>query len=722
MVETIAGGPAVRLVYTYNDAGQCSGVTASIGGSVDSSGNYSGGTLDYQNSYAYDDSGELTQIIQSSQTGGDAVASKEIDFTYNAAGQFQSITRYQGQGEDKQLVAESDYTYNSAGQLTGLVYQQGQQNVLASYGYTYGTGTGGLSRVSSDETGTVPFGQPWTPGGVTLPFHDPSQIDLSSLDQAPSPASLLASVTSADGTATYSYDALGELTSASCTGAQPSESYAWDANGNPTGSGYTIGADNEILSDGTYNYTYDADGNRLTRVQISSASSSDYETDYTWDNRNRLVEVTDKDNAGTITQTVTYQYDVENRWIGETVTAYADGSPTSVHTTDFVYDGNQIVLQFDKTSATGSASALTVSNLSHRYVSGPAVDQVLADEQLSPVTGGYNLTTPGNLVWTLTDQRNTVRDLATDSNGTTTIVNHLIYSSFGQLLSQTNSATGNPATVTCEFAYAGRPTDSATRLENDRARIYDAALMRLISEDPTSLTAGDTNLSRYCGNSSVNVVDPSGNGNEALTPQQLNDLTDEQFAAIVYQKALVLSATLQRHRTAYLPRRWRMSLTGAFCTCLPLSPSNWRWFRRTFLTSSKKYGDLLQKIGNVFGENLESISVVAANAVLGESVKTLRIRLKTGWSVWVRDTYSGCEIAIFQGLEITRDVKWFDASHASNSLLAKVGKVSGTIADIFVAGEKICCWYERIAGALKTYKGLAAVDLSGSLDFLQGAV
>jgi hypothetical protein len=102
----------------------------------------------------------------------------------------------------------------------------------------------------------------------------------------------------------------------------------------------------------------------LTRTQISSASSSDYETSYTWDNRNRLVEVTNENNSGTITQTVTYQYDVENRWIGESVTTYSDSSPSSVHTTDFAYDGNQVALQFDK-DGTGN---VTATDLSHRYL------------------------------------------------------------------------------------------------------------------------------------------------------------------------------------------------------------------------------------------------------------------------------------------------------------------------------------------------------------------
>jgi len=65
-------------------------------------------------------------------------------------------------------------------------------------------------------------------------------------------------------------------------------------------------------------------------------------------------------------------YDRRRRsWIGETVTTYSDGSPSSVHTTDFVYDGNQIVLQFDK-DGTGN---VTANDLSHRYLNGPAVDR-----------------------------------------------------------------------------------------------------------------------------------------------------------------------------------------------------------------------------------------------------------------------------------------------------------------------------------------------------------
>ena len=484
VVETVAGGPAVELVYAYYDSGECSGVAASIGGTVDASGNYSGGTLDYQNAYTYDDNGDLTQIVQSSQSNGDAVATKEIDFTYTSAGQFDTITRY----ENGQLVAQSDYTYNSAGQLIGLEYQQGSTNPLASYVYTYGTGTVLASAVQP----VVP--SVWLPSGATLPFHDPSQIDLGSLDQAPSSADLLATVTSADGTTSYSYDALGELTSAS---GAVNESYTWDANGNPSGSGYSIGPENEILSDGTYIYTYNLDGDMLKRTQISSGSSSDYETDYTWDNRNRLTEVTNKDNSGTTTQTVTYLYDVENRWIGETVTTYSGGSPSSVHTTDFAYDGNQIVLQFDK----DGAGNVTANDLSHRYLYGPAVDQVLADERVTLQNAAL---ATDEVLWPLADAQGTVRDVAKLNGTTTSVKDHIIYGSFGGVVSESDSSQG------CLFKYTGCATDNNTDIEFHERRVKPAGSTDWLSVDPIRETSGTTNLSDYCGNDPINATDPSG--------------------------------------------------------------------------------------------------------------------------------------------------------------------------------------------------------------------
>ena len=413
------------------------------------------------------------------------MTAKTATFAYNNAGQFSSVGRYQN-ATTTNLVATGAYGYDSAGELTSIDYADGQGNTLDNFSWTY------------DALGNV-------------------ATSTSSLD-GPS------------GTVKYTSDSTGQLTGAS--GGQPaSESYVYDANGNRetvTTNGNQVtcvtGPDNELLYDGTYTYSYDAEGNQTARWIASTTSPLETQpgagdtdiTIYTWDNRDRLTSVTTYDNYADYsaatpvpTQTVTYIYDAFNRWIGETITTTGSGTTQ----TRYVYDGNQIVMQFDGPGDGTGALALTAANLSHRYLWGPAVDQLMADEQLSAPGGSDNLTTPGNVVWALTDNENTVRDLATydptanGGEGTTTIVNHRVFSAYGELLSQTNPATGSTAAVDCLFAYTGRPLDTATGLQNNDNRWYDAVTGRWLSQDP--IEAG-TNFFCYCGDDPAANVDPAG--------------------------------------------------------------------------------------------------------------------------------------------------------------------------------------------------------------------
>ncbi|NLS98225.1 MAG: DUF3836 domain-containing protein [Planctomycetaceae bacterium] len=80
---------------------------------------------------------------------------------------------------------------------------------------------------------------------------------------------------------------------------QTDETYVYDENGNRTlvngSTSYTTGDHNRLTSDGTYNYTYDNEGNVLTKTNISTSES----VEYTWDHRNRLVKATFKNSGGT---------------------------------------------------------------------------------------------------------------------------------------------------------------------------------------------------------------------------------------------------------------------------------------------------------------------------------------------------------------------------------------------------------------------------------------
>jgi hypothetical protein len=109
-----------------------------------------------------------------------------------------------------------------------------------------------------------------------------------------------------DGTADYTYDGTDQLTGADYT-YQDDEAYGCDANGNWTMTGYVTGDNNLVLSDGVYDYQYDAEGNRTRRTHIASGEV----TEYDWDHRNRLTRVTVKSSdQGPVTKDILYGYDL----------------------------------------------------------------------------------------------------------------------------------------------------------------------------------------------------------------------------------------------------------------------------------------------------------------------------------------------------------------------------------------------------------------------------
>ncbi len=70
----------------------------------------------------------------------------------------------------------------------------------------------------------------------------------------------------------------------------------------------------------------------------------------------------------------------------------------------------------------------------------------------------------------------------------TTVVNHLIYGTFGRVTAASNSAADSL------FLFTGRPFDPDTGLQNNLNRWYDPSVGRWLSEDPIGFTGGDGNL------------------------------------------------------------------------------------------------------------------------------------------------------------------------------------------------------------------------------------
>jgi len=157
-------------------------------------------------------------------------------------------------------------------------------------------------------------------------------------------------------------------------------------------------------------------------------------------------------------------------------------------------------------TAHANSQDMQVGHLRQRYLWGPAVDQILAEED---VDGG----TPELVKWTLTDHLNTVRDIARydSQTDTTTVVNHLVYDAYGNVTSETNSA------VESLFLFTARPLDADTGLQNNLNRWYDPSVGRWLSEDPITFAAGDANLYRYVANRVTALHDFSGMASREVT-------------------------------------------------------------------------------------------------------------------------------------------------------------------------------------------------------------
>ncbi len=467
------GGPVTVLTIGYGTREDA--LPVSLSATVD-------GAADFLTSFEYDSQGRVVAIRQTGQ-GASEVTEKYVTFAYAESGALERIVRYESL-DTSQMVAVSEYRYDQFGRLVALDHYQNADDPLAQYTWTYEGG--GLAEVNSAGNQQNPlagfgFSLDSLLASTAEARVNPLPDHVWTFDSAFT--GLMTRMTSPDGVAEYSYDARGQLTGASYD-YQAGESYSYDANGNRTGGGYLVGAYSRLLSDGTYNYEYDGEGNRIKRTDTATGEV----TEYVWDHRNRLAAVIDRaSDGGPILQSVEYVYDSHNRWIAKSIDADGEG-PEEATSTHFVYDGNQIILQI------GAEGQVT-----NRYLWGPAVDQILADEQVQ-------FDGSSAVLWTLTDHLNTVRDLARHDaeTGVTTIANHIVYDAFGRVTSQTDPA------VTTLFGFTARPFDRDTGLQNNLNRWYDAETGTWISEDPKGFAAADANLYRYVGNAATLAADPTG--------------------------------------------------------------------------------------------------------------------------------------------------------------------------------------------------------------------
>jgi len=201
----------------------------------------------------------------------------------------------------------------------------------------------------------------------------------------------------------------------------------------------------------------DANGNTTTKTDSTGT------TNYSWDFDNRLTSAVLPGSGGT----VSYRYDPLGRRIYK-----SSSSGTSI----YAYDGENLVEE------TNSSGAVVV-----RYTQTQNIDEPLAILR-SGTTSYYEADGVGSLT-----------SLSATSGA---LASTYTYDSFGNLVASSGSLVNS-------FRFTGREFDAETNLYYYRARYYDQAAGRFITEDPVGFGGGQNFYGYVLGNP-VLFNDPYG--------------------------------------------------------------------------------------------------------------------------------------------------------------------------------------------------------------------
>jgi RHS repeat-associated protein len=374
-----------------------------------------------------------------------------LEFTYDAGGR-----RTRSVDQDGFAV---NYTYDAAGRLFDL--RDGADALIV--GYTYD----GVGRLVRKELGN---------GTYTIYEHDAAGQLLSLMNHASSGAvnssfqytydaeGRRTSVTTADGTTTYGYDSIGQLTRVELPGGRTIE-YVYDAAGNRvsvTDGGvttpYLTNNLNQYVQVGTTFYSYDADGNLVGKTDGTSS------TGYTFDDENRLVNSTGPDGV--------WSYGFE-----------ALGFRTSA-----THDGIQTDYLIDPAGLGDVVAEHGPGGLIAHYTHGLGLASRTAANGSSVY---FDFDATGNVVGL--------------TNNTGAYVNRYSYLPFGETTVLASAVT-NPFTFVGEFGVM----TAGGGLQHMRLRYYDPTSGQFVSNDPIGVGGGDLNLRRYVANQPTTYVDPLG--------------------------------------------------------------------------------------------------------------------------------------------------------------------------------------------------------------------
>ena len=381
------------------------GFSATIGYTYDATGNRTSMTTPWGSfSYVYDSLNRLTQITNPQ--------SKHFAFTYDSDSRRTSLTYPNG--------IVTNYTYDSAGQVLSINATRTSDNVvISSQAYTYDA--------AGDRT----------------------------------------SMTDVEGTHSYGYDNLHRLTSASHPAGTvlpvQNEAFSYDPVGNRLADvqigGYTYDGVNELTSNSGFTYTYDADGNVISKTEHSSNT----QTTYGYNSQEELVTV-----GLPVGTNWNYDYDARLRRISKSSGMAAEQGA------QYIYDGRNILAMLNN-----SNSPVFI------FTNGQYVDEQL----LLHMSGG------GDYFYSV-DASRSIR-LLTDSNAT--VAERYAFSAFGVRTISDGAGVMHTVSITGNiFSFSARELDEETGFLNNRARYADPLIGRFASADNVSISlASGVNLYYY---------------------------------------------------------------------------------------------------------------------------------------------------------------------------------------------------------------------------------
>ncbi len=338
--------------------------------------------------YTYNSYGQPTEITQLAGTG-DAVST---DYTYD--GPFHQLS-----SQTDPLTQTTSYAYNDKGELDTITDARSHTwaytwdgdhiatvtdplNHTSTFGYTLGDPTsftnpnGDTTSQFVDNAGAT-VATTDADGLTTSATYDAANDLLTSTDPAGNQTSYtydgngnVLTVTDPDSNvSTYTYDPMNRVATYTDSAPTPhTETTTWDGNGN-------------LLTDTDRDghetaYTYD-DLDRPTEITYGkSGASYQFKVDQTWDDGNRITEITDSTTSAP-SATIDYTYDGLDQVLTETTTKAGAGSPRGTIT--YTYD------------PAGNPETTTVSGQDEiDYTYNPDNQLTEIDQDTASVQLGYN--------------------------------------------------------------------------------------------------------------------------------------------------------------------------------------------------------------------------------------------------------------------------------------------------------------------------------------------